>query len=992
MPDFNASSELSALEAAVVPNSLILSPDITVATAIAQMSQMSQMSHASSSRPVTRRQKQQRLKGFSAERSIYAVVMENRQVIGILTEQDVICLVAQGSSWERQSVRQVMSQPVLTLKESAFTSLLDTAQLLEQHGVCHLPIVDEHSHLVGVVTHASLLHALNLLKLKEIGDRRQARETIRQQATQETLLREISQRIRQSLNLQTIFETACEEIRQVLQADRVGIFRFCPDSNFDDGEFVAESVVGEFPSVVAVRVHDHCFGENYSSLYAKGRFHAIDDIYGNGLKPCHSDILAQFQVRANLIMPLLCAEQLWGLLCIHQCAAPRHWQLAEIDLTQQLANQLAIAIQQASLYDKIQSELVVRQQAEAEIALQLRHQQALGAIVQRIRESLDLNEILATVAQQVKDVLQSDRAIVFQLFPDGKSQIVEEAVCSEFAKLKDQHWENETWSQDILESYWQGKPRIVPDVMHDLWTDCLVEYAVVGQIQSKIVAPILQDIYAGENHRWVAPGEANKLWGILVVHACREKRVWQESEAQLLQQIANQLAVAIQQASLFKRLQQELTERQQAQQQLTERNHQLAISNEGLARATRLKDEFLANMSHELRTPLNAILGMTEGLLETIFGEINQQQIKALSTIERSGSHLLELINDILDVAKIEAGQLEFDCTATAVSSLVQSSLAFIKQEALKKSIRLAVKLAPYLPYLLVDERRIRQVLINLLTNAVKFTPEGGQVTLEVSYPQVLYTPNGTNSAADFAADSATATPHSFLHIAITDTGIGISPDHLHKLFQPFIQIDSALNRKYEGTGLGLALVKRIVELHGGKVSVTSKVDAGSCFTIELPCAVSTASPTFETDAEIYIESSHFDPKESPLILLAEDNEANISTISSYLKVKGYRVLLVKNGLEAIALGQSAKPDLIVMDIQMPGMDGLEAMQHIRRDPDLAHVPIVALTALAMKGDRERCLAAGANDYLMKPVKLRHLITVIQALLASKQPSESVYA
>ncbi|MEH2415800.1 GAF domain-containing protein [Nostoc sp.] len=809
----------------------------------------------------------------------------------------------------------------------------------------------------------------------ELRLRKQAEKTIRQQVEREQLLREITQRIRQSLDLQTIFDTACQEIRSVIQADRVCIFKFYPESNFDDGEFVAESAVEGFSSVVAIRVHDHCFGENYSSLYALGRSYVVDDIYNGGMTSCHTDILAQFQVRANLIMPFLCGNKLWGLLCIHQCATARHWQQSEIDFTQQLANQLAIAIQQANLYEQIQSELLVRQQAEGRIALELRRQHALGAIIQKIRQSLDINEILATVTQQVNDVMHSDRVIVFRLFADGRSQIVEEALSGEFPALKDRHWDDEMWSEEILDCYWQGKPRIVPDVMKDIWTDCLVEYSIVGQIQSKIVAPILQEVRGSETHRWVAPWENNKLWGVLVVHACKEKRVWKDSEAQLLQQIANQLAIAIQQASLFEQLQQELAKGQQAEAKLTE-------SNQELARATRLKDEFLANMSHELRTPLNAILGMTEGLQEEVFGIVNERQLKALQTIEGSGSHLLELINDILDVATIEAGQIKLDCTSTSVADLCQSSLAFIKQQAFQKRIKVEIKLQLNLPDLLVDQRRIRQVLINLLNNAVKFTSEGGRIILEV---------------AQLSSDMATtdSSEQHFLRIAVNDTGIGISSENIKQLFQPFIQIDSALNRQYPGTGLGLALVKRIVELHGGRVGLTSQLDVGSCFTIELPCTPgSPFSPELTADNQppatlkLDFPPANETASLAPLILLAEDNQANISTVSSYLGAKGYRILLATNGQEAIDLATTHQPDLILMDIQMSGMDGLEAIRQIRLNPNLIDIPILALTALAMTGDRDRCLEAGANEYLTKPVKLKQLATTIQQLLVATKANK----
>jgi PAS domain S-box-containing protein len=411
-----------------------------------------------------------------------------------------------------------------------------------------------------------------------------------------------------------------------------------------------------------------------------------------------------------------------------------------------------------------------------------------------------------------------------------------------------------------------------------------------------------------------------------------------------------------------------LQERQKAEARLQQTNQELA-------RATRLKDEFLANMSHELRTPLNAILGMTEGLQDQVFGEIKQPQIKALQTIARSASHLLELIDDILDVAKIESGQIELECTPTNVALLCRSSLAFITQQALKKRIQVEIKLPFNLPDLYVDERRVRQVLINLLTNAVKFTPEGGSITIKASNEQ--YPINGV----DFTDSTLSK---NFLYISVIDTGIGIASEQIDRLFKPFIQIDSALNRQYTGTGLGLALVKRIVELHGGRVGLSSEVKIGSCFTIALPCITSTTSlPSIQKSSCNSSEISQLGQQITPLILLAEDNESNIFTISSYLGAKGYDLLVATNGREAIAMALAEKPDLILMDIQMPEMDGLEAIQQIRSNPDLAKTPIIALTALAMSGDKERCLAAGANDYISKPIKLKHLTTTIQQILFS---------
>ncbi len=410
----------------------------------------------------------------------------------------------------------------------------------------------------------------------------------------------------------------------------------------------------------------------------------------------------------------------------------------------------------------------------------------------------------------------------------------------------------------------------------------------------------------------------------------------------------------------------DITDRKQAQLQLQR-------INEELIKATRLKDEFLANMSHELRTPLNAILGMTEILQEEIFGDLNDQQLQSLQTIEESSNHLLELINDILDVAKIEAGQIRLSCQPCNVEALCQSSLVFIKQQAFSKNIQLESEIPANLPPFTIDDRRIRQVLINLLNNAVKFTPDGGKISLKVNYIPFLDNTETVNFEG---------IPCDTLEISVVDTGIGIAPNQIERLFQPFVQVESALNRNYNGSGLGLALVKRLVELHGGKVRLTSELGVGSCFTIALPimpfCESSIVpEPPLPSTTEAIAPAI----AKAPLILLAEDNEANITMFVEYLSLKGYRLVVTHDGRMAINLAQQTHPDVILMDIQMPEMDGLEAIQRIRQIPELADTPIIALTALAMSGDRDRCIVMGANDYLSKPVSLKQLVKKINAYL-----------
>ena len=421
---------------------------------------------------------------------------------------------------------------------------------------------------------------------------------------------------------------------------------------------------------------------------------------------------------------------------------------------------------------------------------------------------------------------------------------------------------------------------------------------------------------------------------------------------------------------------QDISQRKQLEAERSQTQLELERTNQELIRATRLKDEFLANMSHELRTPLNAIMGMTEGLIEEVFGAILPKQEKSLKTIYRSAAHLLSLINDILDVAKIESGQLTLNMKPVNLTSLCSSSLAFIKQQALKKQIQVISDVPSSFPLVMLDERRILQALINLLNNAVKFTPEGGQIKLTISQ---------RNEAVESGHDQISSPD--FFHLTVRDTGIGIASDDMDKLFQPFVQIDSTLNRQYSGTGLGLALVQQIAELHGGSITVDSTEGVGSCFTLTLPLKEVSQSPVaLETTTLTASEETQPHLDYQPSVLLAEDNIANVMTFSSYLKSKGYGLRVAQDGNEAIALAHEEHPDIILMDIQMPGCDGLETIRRIRADGDLQSIPIIALTALTMEGDRDRCLEAGANEYLGKPLKLREMVVTIQNVLASHNP------
>lgn len=391
---------------------------------------------------------------------------------------------------------------------------------------------------------------------------------------------------------------------------------------------------------------------------------------------------------------------------------------------------------------------------------------------------------------------------------------------------------------------------------------------------------------------------------------------------------------------------------------------------DAMARALRLKDEFLATMSHELRTPLSGILTAAEVLRDQYYGPLNERQQRSVHIIETSGRHLLALINDVLDLAKIEADRLELNIERVFVEEVCQASLMFIKELAMKKGVQLTyVNPDPRLT-MHADARRLKQMLINLLSNAVKFTPEHGAVQLTVT--------------PDPAAQE--------VRFAVKDTGIGIAAADITKIFEPFKQSDAAGQHKYEGTGLGLALVKRIAGQHGGSIGVDSAgvPGLGSCFTLTLPFApASQAAPAADPAGALLA------PPESPTqalalprkVLLVEDNPVNLDMIATYLEHLGFELLLAHDGLAALEVAEAHMPDIILMDIQLPLLNGLEVIRRLRRRPAFATTPIIAVTALAMTADRQRCLAAGATEYMGKPISLAALARMMVQLLAAPPPA-----
>jgi len=408
-------------------------------------------------------------------------------------------------------------------------------------------------------------------------------------------------------------------------------------------------------------------------------------------------------------------------------------------------------------------------------------------------------------------------------------------------------------------------------------------------------------------------------------------------------------------------------ERELLARRVEDRTAELNLTNADLARSVRAKEEFLAAMSHEFRTPLTTIMGTSEMLIDGLYGDLVGDAARAVSNIEESAQHLLSIINDILDVAKVEAGKIKLNLEKVSVPLLCEASLRLVRQPAQKKNLKMSTDIDPMVQFIHGDPQRLKQLFVNLLSNAVKFTPEGGSIGLQVK--------------GDLDSGVAAFT--------VWDNGIGIPKEDMGKLFKPFVQLDSHLTRHHSGSGLGLVLAYRMAELHGGGISVESDPGNGSRFTVTVPWSTepirSTSPERVHEDFEFAVDE--LESGEGATILLAEDHEANSTMLTNVLRSRGYQVIAVKDGVEALAAAREIHPDIILMDIQMPNLGGLEATRQIRTDAMLGEIPVIAMTALTMPGDREQCLDAGVNDYLRKPLSIKGLLKTVQQHLGERKRS-----
>ncbi len=834
------------------------------------------------------------------------------------------------------------------------------------------------------------------------------RQQLQQRIDREQAIARIAQKVHGTLNLDEILNITVEEVRQFLHTDRAIVFRLEPDGT---GTVMAESVGAQWMSILSAQIYDPCFAESYVDRYREGTVTAKADIHDGSIDPCHLELLTQYQVKANLVVPILHEDQFWGLLIAHHCAAPRQWQPLEIDLLQQLSTQVSIAIRQAELYQQAQHEIVERKRTE-EVLRGSEERLRLGLAAARmgtwdwnilenqITWSSNMEELFGLAPGKfdgsyerfVERLHPEDRDRVLEaidaaintganyniefrvLYPNGKirwalslGKVFYNAIGQPMRMLgvdlditDRQHTEealrqSEEFTKRVLES--------TSDCIKVLDLDarllymnpgglCLLEIDDLTPYMNAEWVCFWQDEVREEVEAAIAAakaGEQGRFQGFCATAKGTPK--WWDV---VIAPIRNGAGAVVQLLSTSRDITDAVAAATQRKQAEIERERILQLKQAALAeseRVNRIKDEFLAVLSHELRSPLTPILGWAK-LLQT--GKLDRTKtVAALATIERNALAQNQLIGDLLDMAGVLRGKLSLNVTPVNLLSTIECAIDTVQTAATAKSI-LIYPVLSNIGEVSGDAVRLQQIVWNLLSNAVKFTPKGGRVEIRLE-------------SADNQAQ-----------IVVTDTGKGINRDFLPHVFESFRQEDASVTRKHGGLGLGLAIVYQLVEAHGGTISADSLGEGkGATFTVSLPLLnlKKEENPDKLLEAEQDLTGIR--------VLTIDDDADSREVIGVLLFLAGAQVMTVASAAEFLVALESFVPDVLVSDIGMPEMDGYSLIGYVRAlSPERGGlIPAIAVTAYAGEINHQQALAAGFQRHVSKPVEPKQLIGAIADLL-----------
>ncbi|MFW6358224.1 MAG: GAF domain-containing protein [Chroococcales cyanobacterium] len=595
-------------------------------------------------------------------------------------------------------------------------------------------------------------------------------EQIRQQAQQQTIINQILQAMRETLVLDDIFQKTVDLLHESLgvsrciitQADSNGAIRI---THVSQGTTNWEALLGTECKTCHYYYDELSQGEAIV-------FNKIESTIPARIR----EFIQKGNIRSFLTIPLIYQQNYLGVISLHHCDVEHEWTNAEINITNTIASQCAIAIYQAQLF--------------AQVEQQNRREQLLNGIGKTLNSTLKPEQILQNIVQRIGETFGVDRVVLFRFNSDKISIQNEWRVNEEVPSMLGIETQLRDWPelQNSNCKMWKigyFQKTNYPDYASQPGRGKIHADILAAQTQSVLSIPIFVK---------------DQLFSNLGVHTTTHQRTFTEEEIRTIQQIADQAAIALDNASSYERLEQEVRER----------TRQLEAEKQRSEAANRAKSEFLSTMSHELRTPLTAIIGFSRMLIDEIYGTLNPKQMEYITKLSASGEHLLALVNDLLDLSKIEADREELYLETVNIEQVCQAALLLVQERAKERGLKLILDIDPCVSQCVCDQLRLKQILVNLLSNAVKFT-ETGSVTLKVKRDE--------NS----------------IKFSVIDTGIGITEANLKKLFEPFHQINNHQKHKYPGTGLGLTLSLKLARLHGGDLTVTSQLGQGSCFTLHLP-------------------------------------------------------------------------------------------------------------------------------------------------------------